>query len=498
MPIENQDVVLSYNNVPIVPSPLITSIAKQIARTQAGTQLGCTYTITLQGLILRPDPFATPPLNVDTAAGISNILEAKKDLLTIFNCDSDLVIECENVEIFRACCRVINITFQQSPDNMVFSLPYTIELETDAITVPEIECCVNSAITSFDDSWDLVLDAEQNFFDIAGELSPKRTFNITHNVRAQAKNSCTTGDVELVEGWMLAKEKVESALGWDTGLWGNTNIGHGCIGNYDLFNHVRSNSINKTGGEYSVTETWVLVQNTGDIYSAKEDFSVDIQSSRDSRLKTVSIQGTVLGYESGTYDSGDCYNISKNKYESALEYWSYISGLLHTRCQTISGETLTPVFTTFNHTHSPRAGQITYAASYDSDNFCLTAPNGCTILNESIDVTDQYPTDIYAELQVLGRPCPILQCLGIKTKGSKTINATLVLDCGKICPGDPNFISSPAKPTLDDLINDWYDYLTGQYDSVYTDVDQESWNPKTGAYSRSISFAFSDCCTGVG
>ncbi|MFN9301687.1 MAG: hypothetical protein ACK6DA_02840 [Candidatus Kapaibacterium sp.] len=497
MPIENQAVILYYNGTPVTPSPLITSIAKQISRTQAGMQIGCGYTISLQGLILRPDPTAFPPLNVDTAAGISNIMEAKKTLLDTFNCDGDLLIECDGDEIFKACCRVLNISFQQSPDNMVFSLPYTIELETNSISSPDITCCVDSSITSYDESWDIILDVEQNFFNIAGELSPKRTFNITHNVRAQAKDTCTTGDISFVEGWKIAKDKVESALGWDTGIWYNTNVGGGCIGSYDLFNHIRTNSIGVTAGEYSVTETWVLAQNTGDIYSAREDFTVDIQASRDSRLRNISVQGTIVGYESGYY-SGNCYTITKNKYESALEYWGYTSGILHTRCQTISGESLTPVYTTFSHTHSPVAGQITYAASYETDNFCLEAPSGCTILNESIDVTDQYPTDVYAELQILGRPCPILQCLGIKTKGSKTINATLVLDCGKLCPGDSGFITSPAKPTLDDLINDWYDYLTGQYDSVYTDVDQESWNPKTGAYSRSISFSFSDCCTGVG
>ena len=496
MPIENQDVILYYNGSAVTPSPLITSIVKQISRTQSGLQLGCSYTISLQGLILRPDPTAFPPLNVDTAAGISNILLAKKDLLDIFNCDGDLIIKCEGSEIFKACCRVLNVSFQQSPDNMVFSLPYTIELETNAITTPENICCVDSSIISFDESWDILLDAEQNFFNISGELSPKRTFNITHNIRAQAKDSCSTGDVEIIEGWKIAKQKVETVLGWDTGIWYNTNVGGG-IGSYDLFNHIRTNSIGVTAGEYSVTETWVLAQNTGDIYSAKEDFVVDIQASRDSRLKTVSAQGTIVGYESGYY-SGNSYTVTKNKYESALEYWGYTSGILHSRCQTISGENLTPVYTTFNHTHSPKAGQITYAVSYDTDSFCLSAPSGCFILNESIDITDQYPTDVYAELQILGRPCPILQCLGIKTKGSKTINATLVLDCGKICPGDTNFIASPAKPTLDVLINNWYSYLTGQYDSVYTDVDQESWNPRTGAYSRSVSFSFSDCCTGVG
>lgn len=470
-------VTLEYNNTELSPAPLITSINRVFNRTSSGQNIGCVYNITLAGLI------------TDFDGGIGDIIQKKQDLLSLFNCDANLEIICDSTTIFSACCRVINVEFGQSQDNMVFTLPYTITLETNNIN--GTTCCVDSTLQSLEESWEIVPEEECNYFSVAG-VSPKKTFVITHSVRAAAKDSCLSGDA----GYLIAKDKVDSLLGWDTGIWSNTDAGGSCISSYDLFNHVRTNNINKTGGEYGVTETWVLVQDTGDSYTAKEDFTVDINSSRESRLKTVSIQGTIVGYESNTY-SGDCVTINKNKYESALEYWSNASGTLHTRCQTISGFTLTPVHISFSHSHSPKAGQISYAASYDSDSFCLDAPSGCSILNENLEIVDTYPSDIYAELQILGRPCPILQCLGIKTKGTKSISAQLILDCGKLCPGDGNFIVSPAKPTLDDLIDDWYSYLTGQYSSVYTDSDQESWNPRTGVYSRNIVFSFADCCTGT-
>lgn len=471
-------VELKYNNTAVTPAPLITSIRRSFNRTESGENIGCSYIINLAGTI------------TDFDGGIADVISKKQDILDLFNCDANLEIVCDLVTIFSACCRVISVNFDQSIDNMVFTLPYTIELETNSIS--GTTCCIDSSLQSLNESWEFVPDVECNFFNISGILTPQRTINIVHSVSASAKDSCLSGDA----GWLVAKNKVDSLLGWNTDVWNNTNISKDCVGNYSLFNHSRTNNINISGGEYAVTESWALVQNTGSIYPTQEDFTVTIEASRESRLKNVSIQGTIIGYEAATF-SGDCVIVNTGKYDNALDYWDNISGTLHARCQTISGFTLTPIYTNFSHTHSPKAGQITYSASFDSDNFCLSAPTGCTILNELIDITDNYPADVYAELQILGRPCPILQCLGIKTKGSKTISASLVVDCGKLCPGDTGFLVAPTKPTLDDLISDWYDYLTGQYDSVYTDNDQESWNPKTGAYNRVITFSFADCCTGT-
>jgi hypothetical protein len=503
MPLEDQDVVLYFNGQSIRPSPLITSINKQRARTGSGEQIGCTYNISLRGIILRPDPFAFPPLNVDEAAGISNIFLAKKDLLDIFQCDGPLTIECNSSEIFRACCRVLDISFGESNDNMVFSLPYTIELETDQILEPASSCCINPSILSFDESWEINPDIEYNYFSIAGENSPKKIFNITHNIRAQAKNrfsgeECNSPSMDSGDfGWQLAKAKVEQYLGFDTGIWSNLSMGVDCIGNYSLFNHVRTNTVNEANGEYGVTETWVLVEDTGDSFSVKEEYSLDVNTQNNTRYKSVSIQGSIFGFEEAIF-SGECRVITKDKYDSAYEYWESISGILHTRAQTLSGYDLAPIPTSMSYTYMPKAGQINYNASYESDNFCFSSPSGCSILSETIDMTDSLPADVYAEIQILGRPCPILQCLGIKTKGTKTINTTLVIDCGKICLQDTRFFASPAKPTIDEFIDTVYNYLTGQYQSVFTDTDQESWDPKLGVYNRNITFSYADCCTGVG
>jgi hypothetical protein len=504
MPIENQSVILTFNGQQIIPSPLITSIVKQRARTGSGEQIGCSYTISLSGIIIRPDPTAFPPLNVDEAAGISNIMLAKKDLLDIFQCDGPLVITCDNNEIFKACCRVLDISFGESADNLVFSLPYTIELETDAIYTPESTCCVDPSVLSFNEAWEISPDVEYNYFTIVGETSPKRMFNITHTLNAQAKNSFQEGDSGTCQsgewGWQIAKRKIEASLGFDTGIWGNLNVDADCIGGYSLFNHVRTNTVNEANGEYGVTETWVLVQDTGDLFSVKEEYTVDVSSQNNTRYRNVSIQGTIYGFEEASYENttGDCRIINKDKFDSAYEYWESISGVLHNRCQTLSGYDLGPVPTSISYAYMPKAGQINYNAQFESDNFCFTAPEGCSILSESIDMTDSLPADVYAEIQILGRPCPILQCLGIKTKGSKTINTTMVIDCGKICVNDSSFFTSPAKPTIDEFIDTVYDYLTGQYYSVFTDTDQESWDPKQGVYNRNITFSYADCCTGVG
>ena len=467
---------VNWNDNPLVPAPLISLIDRRQIRTSQGDIIGCEYSIQLEGYI------------VEKTGGASNVFEAQAALLELFKCDGILLIECNGNVLLEACAQVLSVEFPKSPDNMVWTQPYSINLTTRTLT--NNDCCYVSQISQFDETWSIDPDlSNYNYFSIPGINSPRKLFNVTHRVSASAMNGCqNSGDLQ---GWEAAREFVLNYLQNDTGIFDASLLGAGCITGVDLCNHARVASIDTSNGSFSIEETWILSENTGDNYHIKESFDITCSTEAGSRLKTVNISGSIEGFELASYSTGDCREISKSKWDSALEYWEVISGQIYDRAQILSDWSLSPIPTSSSVVKSIYAGTINYQFGYDNNLNCIVPTGDCVILSESINVDTSYPADVYAELQILGRPCPLLQCLGIRTKGTKNISINLVVDCGDPCS---NFNSPGIKPEVDAFIHEFYAQLTGTYIRVYKDSDTESWNPKTGTYAKSVSYSYEDCC----
>lgn len=172
---------------------------------------------------------------------------------------------------------------------------------------------------------------------------------------------------------------------------------------------------------------------------------------------------------------------------------------------------LNPIPISTSETYDPKKGTIGY--SYEFSNK-LSAISGA--LTESITINDTGPTDVLAEVFVLGRQLgPVLQNLGAKTATTRDVNIDLTV----MPPTGFNgyFMSQAACPlykqgSIYNLVSAMVSGLRpfGARDAsvfpggsrtalnrgqVFVRRDDESWNPAEGRYSRSISWTYQQCTT---
>ena len=174
---------------------------------------------------------------------------------------------------------------------------------------------------------------------------------------------------------------------------------------------------------------------------------------------------------------------------------------------------LNPIPISTSETLDPKKGSISY--SYEFSNK-LSAISGA--ISESVTVNDTGPTDVLAEVFVLGRQLgPVLQNLGSKTTTTRDISIDLTV----MPPTGFNgfFMTQAACPlykggTIYNLVSAMVSGLRpfgprdasvfpgGTRDAltrgqVFVRRDDESWNPSEGRYSRSISWAYQQCNTSI-
>lgn len=483
------DFVQAYYGAQLLtPTPLISNLSRDYIRNEAGAIVSYRYNITIEGHIYNPD---TP--------GISNTINSIEDLTAAFDCDfKTFSIVCEGTVILSFCPKILSISYDPRADNMVQHAPYSIQMETDAVFDLSETCEIANCLRSVNDSWEIVPYEQVSNYTLGNETVPY-LFSVTHNVSAQAVDcpDCdfeTSGDDTIpiiTKGVIIAKNWVEDQLEEEyvSGVLFNIDS---CFSNKSRRNYNRVVRSSETNGTYDLTETWILAASgSGFTYDAIDDFTIDISETRDSPITTVTVNGTIQGLEEVYYDP--CYTVSGSKYENALTYYNSIkNSVIFDRAELVSGLSLNPVTSSKTYSHNPKNGVITYTYSYDdSPSFCLT---GINVYNESFIVETNYPKDVYSKINVLGRTCPILQCLGIKTEASKNISINLVTDVASGCPTSPSYFDFPGSTEIENIIYGFYADLTGDYGAVYIENNTESWDPRTGNYSRAVTFVYTDCC----
>ena len=265
------------------------------------------------------------------------------------------------------------------------------------------------------------------------------------------------------------------------------NLPHNRDGSYDVehrytaVDYKRIQQIDKTGGTFSVTETWVLVDSSYlsddlvgvDIGLTAETMEFSIDKGADSAITVVSINGSITGLveaadehmpnkeaevdshwnqnkygleEAGVF-SGNTASKPGNprqarkdlnrippttvpsaalkctsKYEEALRRFHWLEPKLHEITQTGTGLLLNPIKRSFTITRNPVAGSINYSLSFDTRN------DNCfpCVLNESVVVDDTHPSHVFAETAVLGRRMgPVLQDINTQTSWKRNLNVEL-------------------------------------------------------------------------
>lgn len=279
--------------------------------------------------------------------------------------------------------------------------------------------------------------------------------------------------------WEMAKQYVSSRLGFDRGaisgsaipyLRGSDNLLSQSYGGY---NHVRSENIDKNGGSYSVTESWILSSGT-----AIEDFNISSSSSSDSNLVSVTIDGSITGFEIKNPSS---MLLTQSKYSGASIMFSSVSGAVYQRARNYSGKNLNVIPLQSTVSKSPIAGLITYSYQYNDRPANLIAGS----LSEIFTVQDSFGNDVIAIIPVPGRVRgPVLQDIGTTTETTRTVSVEIVMPTPS---GDlkQRYANSPYS-TIDTLV----DGLKPVGYQVFQVENSPSWDLSTGRFSLNRQWTY--------
>lgn len=479
----------------IIPAPFVR-FDKQYDRNADNESVGSTFTVTLIGWIL---PQMGSPMSDGTFHNTSGypadevltadehlaaIIRKQEAIRSLFSTDGQIleVQSDDGSAPMKANVTLSNIEFT---DDLWFNkCRYTITLSTPVVyvngqAVGEDE--FSPYISSATESWSIEPTEE------AIDENDSRTYRMSHSVSAVGKRFYDDTGSLTMEGWEQAKAYVLTKLGYNSTIAASSDVL--MLSGYSGYNHARTESIDKNSGAYTVTENWVLSND-----SALEDFTITLTRERQSALQNVSIQGEIRGLE--VRDSN--MQITASKHYNADVKWGTVSGLLLARAQTYTGLTLNVTPLSTSKAVNPVAGVISYNYEYDNRPSHIVSDT----LMENITVTHSHNVDSFAAIFVLGRTNgPVLQTLG--TKEAKTVNITIDLVMNFVqSTGDQSlntlkvyFTSSkpslldPYKTQIENIIaaNNPLNY---GYTTAFVHENTETWNPSIGAYTLQYGFTY--------
>ena len=217
-------------------------------------------------------------------------------------------------------------------------------------------------------------------------------------------------------------------------------------------------------------------------------------------------RGTIHGLENRQYSGLDITtaNIITPKFTNALSYWQQVNTLIYPRCQqALNNLNLTNIYGAGIRSLNPLrfsrsigenvpGGTITYNIDYTNE------PSPCVqgALFEDINLTVDYPQDVYASIAIIGRTAgPILQMINTRTAFiyGATIDVVVpIIGTCNVLGWNLNSAGSPhtaVKGVLQQLEQN----LAGQYSQMVKASDKINWKPKEGKYNRSVTWVCTPC-----
>lgn len=489
-------VTMTYGSYSFSPVPMVT-LSKTFQKNAAGIAVGTLFNLNLNGHIIETG-----------TGGIQYIFKDIRNIRNAFNKDGRYfkITDCTGGIILECFPRIIGeIQFSPSPDNMVYTAPFQINLEFDlepvdiniigsGENVPEL---MPGYISNYSDTYTYEFDDSISKYSLdtsAGTDTNAPILRATREVSAQGKSHYDgpglTGTLTK-PAWQWAKDFVANKL---SASIINT-LGSGIINldlsNYTAYNHFRSQRIDEAGGTFSVTETYVI--NSGNII---EDFQVEINDQLEQPYTNVVINGTINGLESRSYgtNSGD-FAISSTKFDNALAYYNSIAdtALIFPRAQAVAADvTLNnePLIKTVGQ--SLTKGTITYNYTYNNrPSNCITGAK-----TENIQIQDENPLDVFARISIMGRSQgPILQSFNTVTDFKRTVSIDAIMSPPTGCNISTLLSGNNPSSQVSSILCNFENDLKNRYSQVYKERDSENWEPKTGRFNRVISWAAVDCNT---
>lgn len=487
-----------YNSKYLVPVSTV-SISHVMGQNNDGVCLRPTYNIQLNGYLIYNagsptssgtfgDYTADQCETIDTNLRLNSLIAKHCALGSLFS-QNYLELELGTTTgspNLKAYPKVVGVEITDSSNPSYWT--YTVNLEADNLycngtPISNTGC---SSVKSFEETWEVTYDEAEYL----SESGNNRLFRVTHNVSAVGagiamSGSLTTKPYESAKSFVCARKGLISA------------IPSVCINGFNpsgtQYNYYETHNIDTQNGSYSLSESW---------YSCSgayiENYNVEIQESSDVACPSVSIQGTIRGFDvrvSGSVPSTGTRFYNSNTYFSNLIATSGI----YSRAQTISGLTLDsyPVSSTVGK--NTFTGEITYNYQYRKLPFKWIP----SAKFETVSYNNNWNEDAYATLQPLSMGellHPINYTSAGVRSGSKLRRSSLSIDCVFPCGTGisrkgPRY-TAPYSGDIQAVVN--YYNPSGDSDNYFTVVDSqnETWDAQQGKYTYSVSWVQQP--TGVG
>lgn len=507
---------VSINGNMLVPVQTV-SIDKTYDRSEDGTKLGSRFNFTIDGTLIAhkgsPRTSGDPTLTDPQWAGLNgafwvypdaptdedrgnivpfNALMDKQEHLRLLCATDGQTLEIQSSDgspPIKAAIKINSLSFPAG--NWVEVMPYTIQCEADLVlgqfVTGDGEDDFEQFITSASENWNLEFNQPEN-------AQQQYTYRLTHTITAHGKTHWDFDGTIPIPAWQSAKAWCLQRLGYDSTIAAASGVID--LQNYTPRNHLRTETPDELGGNYSITESWVLA--TG---AAVEDFTVTSNSAISDPIRRVSIEGSIQGLDYVNYTSTGIL-LLESKWQAASGYFAQISGLLYERAYVYSQAAqfpralnMVPAATQINR--NPVAGTINYSYQFDTRRpICLSSnPN---ILSENITIADDGLTNTIAIISVLGRAAgDILQDTRTFGHRSRTMTVDLIT-----IPPTGCFLSATKIAGIMNqgpggdariMFTSMDAYLRTIYNKVFVSQNSESWSNDLSAYSRTVQWIFSNC-----
>jgi len=496
-------VTMTFGGYRFEPVPQMT-LSIQHVRDEAGNLINIQHVANLNGKIVslgRPNQ------------GPADIFDQENDLrVALSDCGAckRFYLECDGAVLLDASAQPRSLTFSPSSDNWVFTADYSAELywnaTNDAVLMSgaaasgvDVSCL--ACLTTTNESWDIQQLDPPAIYNPTGVCPTgiPQMLSITHNVSAKGYNCCVANG-SYQEGYKVAKTWVEARLGFTTAILNDIS---GSTFRLDpnlfaAFNHNRQITINKSAGEYGVTETWTVIGDSG-LKPYLEDYTVEQTTDQSNRFTTISVAGTITGLET----RNSVHTLLTSKWQNAMVGWTAIEPQLYSRASCMATQATlrcplntNPISTSVSK--NPTTGTISYNYSYNSK-FQLVSGS----LSESVSVSDTLKSSNIVEVGVIGRRAgPILYDTGQNNKRTRDIRIGVVMSqptgcyaTGTSCDTFLPLYLAPPTSGVERLLCCLEQHLSGVAYRFFRIADQAEWSPMEGSYQRSVSYVWEPLCS---
>ena len=287
----------------------------------------------------------------------------------------------------------------------------------------------------------------------------------------------------------------------------------GLAGEEGVYNHTRQKSANEIAGTYSVTESWIIIVGTEAASNgATDDYTISFRSDT-SGLDTVSVEGTITGFQEGTIDGERTAATKISKAENLFKRLVEFNGF-HARAEhyiqqlyDINDNSLrvkkclniVPASKSIRKQMSD--GVISYTFEYNTrlDNIFPDT------ISESFTHQMTYPNDVFEAVTIPGRQRgPIFFSANTITSPKFQLNYELVLitACAQRDNNWRNELRRRLRMGLVDqrgrireIAKVYYDFIRGTMgqEIIRIESDNDTWNAAEGRHSGSLTFVLGTC-----